>query len=196
MNISRAFSIIGLAAVASAIVAARPAPHHLRSFDLAQSKMTVYVYKQGLFAFAADNHVINAPIAAGTYDQDTKKVALRVDAAKMRVLDPQMPSGRRDRVQANMVGPDVLDAGRYPTISFRSTATDPTSGGQLKVSGKLTLHGQTHPVSLRVAKLSASHFTGSTTLKQTDFGITPIRIAGGAVRVKDEVKITFDVVLK
>jgi hypothetical protein len=40
------------------------------------------------------------------------------------------------------------------------------------------------------------HYLGSTTFKQREFGITPVRVAGGTVKVKDEVKIEFDVVTK
>jgi hypothetical protein len=42
--------------------------------------------------------------------------------------------------------------------------------------------------------LENGHYRGSVPLKQTDFGITPVRIAGGAVKVKDEIKIEFDIV--
>jgi hypothetical protein len=34
---------------------------------------------------------------------------------------------------------------------------------------------------------------GTCTLKQRDFGITPISIAGGTVKVKNELKIDFDI---
>jgi MOSC domain-containing protein YiiM len=37
------------------------------------------------------------------------------------------------------------------------------------------------------------HYLGSATVKQQEFGITPITIAGGTVKVKDEVKIEFDI---
>jgi hypothetical protein len=37
-------------------------------------------------------------------------------------------------------------------------------------------------------------FRGSVPLKQTDFGIRPIRIMGGTVNVKDELKVEFDIV--
>jgi hypothetical protein len=30
-------------------------------------------------------------------------------------------------------------------------------------------------------------------LKQRDFGITPVSVAGGTVKVKDQVKIEFDI---
>jgi hypothetical protein len=46
-----------------------------------------------------------------------------------------------------------------------------------------------------VAKIDDTHFTGSATIRQTAFGITPIRVAGGTISVKDEVKVDFEIVL-
>jgi polyisoprenoid-binding protein YceI len=60
------------------------------------------------------------------------------------------------------------------------------------VRGELTLHGQTHVVTLNVA-VDQGRYRGSASLKQTDFGMSPISVAGGAVKVKDEVKIDFDI---
>ena len=37
-------------------------------------------------------------------------------------------------------------------------------------------------------------YTGSLSLKQTDYGITPVKIAGGVVRVKGEITIEFSIV--
>jgi polyisoprenoid-binding protein YceI len=63
------------------------------------------------------------------------------------------------------------------------------------VRGDLTLHGVRSPVEVEVVQKD-SHYRGSAKLRQQVFGITPIAIAGGAVKVKDEVKIEFDIVLK
>jgi len=162
--------------------------------------MKVRVGKEGLFAFASDEHQVNAPITSGSFDEDRKSVELTVDATKMQVLDP--PS-RRDKVQANMLGPQVLDVEKYPTISFHSTgvieAASPTEGSAPKIwtiKGDLMLHGQTHQITVSTERLDANRFTGSAPVKQTAFGITPIRVAAGAVRVRDEVDITFDIILK
>jgi hypothetical protein len=43
--------------------------------------------------------------------------------------------------------------------------------------------------------LADGHYRGSAALQQREFGITPVRFAGGTVKVKDEVKIEFDIVL-
>src|ERR1700682_1348794 len=171
----------------------------LHSIDVKHSWIKVRVFKEGVFAFASDNHEVDVPIASGSFDQRTNSVQLSVDAAKMRVLDP---TSRRDKVQANMLGPQVLDAAKYPTISYRSTAIK--DAGSVKgssatlwdVIGDLTLHGQTHPIPLSVERFDATHFTGSAVIKQSAFGIAPLRVAGGTVRVKDDVHLIFDVRLE
>jgi polyisoprenoid-binding protein YceI len=87
-----------------------------------------------------------------------------------------------------------LDSERYPEIVFRSTAAEPAGADSWKVSGALTLHGQTRPVTVEVTE-KAGHYLGNALLKQTDFAIKPVRIAGGTVRVKDTVRIEFDIQL-
>ena len=164
-----------------------------RSFDLRRSHLTVYVYKQGLFAFAADNHEIDAPIVAGSYDETRHAVDVTIDATKMLVLDPKLTADRRASVQANMTSAKVLDVERFPTITFHSTAFTLDSQGHGAVTGDLTLHGQTHSIVVDVSRVDSSHFEGSSTVRQTAFGITPIRIVGGAVTVKNDVKVVFDV---
>jgi hypothetical protein len=56
------------------------------------------------------------------------------------------------------------------------------------------LHGKTSPVAVEVT-LKDGHYKGSARLKQREFGITPISLAGGTVKVKDEVAVEFDIVL-
>jgi polyisoprenoid-binding protein YceI len=184
-----------LASILVAVAAASPAYGNPRAFDLRHSSLTVHVHKQGLFSFLADDHVIDAPIASGAYDGDAKTVELTVDATKMRVLDPRLAATQRDAVQTNMTGP-VLNVADNPTIVFRSTKIDDANPSRWTVDGNLTLHGQTHPVTVALQKKDATHFSGSATVRQTAFGITPIRIAGGAVSVKDDVELTFEIALE
>ncbi len=60
---------------------------------------------------------------------------------------------------------------------------------------KLTLHGQTRPVKVEVEGQSG-RYHGSAQLKQTAFGITPITVGGGTVKVKNEVRVEFEIVAK
>ncbi len=192
----KSLQLILLAVVIAGAMAASPAPDvNLHFFDVTHSKMTVDVYKQGLFSFAADNHVIDAPIASGSYESATGAVEFIVDATKMQVLDPSMSPGRRADIQSNMAGPQVLDVTQYPTITFRSTKTETDGSGALTVTGDLTLHGQTHSIVVQARRADATHFNGSVMLRQSSFGITPIKLVGGTVQVKDDVKVVFDIAL-
>ncbi len=51
---------------------------------------------------------------------------------------------------AQLAGPGFLDAGKYPQMSFRSTKVAPTGADSADVTGDLTLHGVTRPVTLKV----------------------------------------------
>lgn len=190
-----AFKSLAAAALAVIFVAA-PIQAPGRKMDAAHSSLTVHVYKTGLFAFAADNHIINAPLASGVVNEASKTVELSVNAADLKVLDPSMSANRRAQVQAKMVSPDVLDVGKYPKIAFKSTALTFDGAGKATVVGDLTLHGQTHRVTVRVTRTSAGHYKGSASVRQSDFGISAIRIAGGTVKVKDGVDIDFEIVTR
>jgi polyisoprenoid-binding protein YceI len=166
-----------------------------RQIDRARSTITVYVYKTGILAGLAHNHEIEAPMTWGEVkDSDGSSVELRVDSTKLRVSDPEASDGTRAKVQETMQGAEVLDVGHFPEIHFRSTGVEPDGTDHWMVHGNLDLHGQTHPISFEVA-LKDGLYQGTAVLKQTGFGITPVKIAGGTVKVKDEVKVTFSIAL-
>jgi polyisoprenoid-binding protein YceI len=60
------------------------------------------------------------------------------------------------------------------------------------VSGDLTLHGVTRRVIIEVTR-EDNAYVGTACIKQTEFGIQPIKIGGGVVKVKDELEIRFRV---
>lgn len=167
-----------------------------RAIDTARSSLKIRVFKSGIFSAFAHNHEIEAPIAEGTVNLSADpSVTLRVQARDLRVLDPELSPGKRDDVQRTMEGSEVLDIKRFPEISFQSTAVQQKDEQHWIVQGKLTLHGQTSPVEVAVIPKDG-HYQGTAKLRQQVFGITPVAIAGGTVRVKDDVKIEFDIALK
>jgi len=179
-------------------------PAHAADINLAASKITVHVQKQGLFAAFAHNHVIAAPLASGHLDAEKRTIELTFRAQDMKVLDPDASDSERSTIESTMKSPAVLDPARFPEITFASTSVEspaveaagtPSGTAHYLVRGNLALHGVTRPVDMSVA-LSQGHYTGKVTLKQTDFGITPVKIAGGTVRVKDVIEIDFEIVTK
>ncbi len=166
-----------------------------RAIDAKHSSLRVHVYKTGFFSAFAHNHEIDAPLESGEVTEaGSPSVELRVDARKLQVLDPEASADTRAQIQKTMEGPQVLDADRYPEIHFRSNAVESSGTDHWLVRGTLDLHGQTHPIAVDVT-LKDGIYRGSATLKQTAFGITPVTIAGGTVKVKDDIRIEFQIAL-
>jgi polyisoprenoid-binding protein YceI len=164
-----------------------------RNVDTQKSTMTIHVGKSGAFSGLGHEHEVRAPIHNGTADTGAHPaVEIHVNARDLRVMDPDASDQDRAQVQATMLGPEVLDSDQHQEIVFKSTAAESTGEGRWTLRGNLTLHGQTHPVTVQVT-LKDGHFTGESTVKQTDFGIKPPGKAG--VHAKDEVAIHFDVQL-
>jgi polyisoprenoid-binding protein YceI len=167
-----------------------------RPIDNAHSTMTVYVYKTGILSGLAHNHEIEAPIESGEVNNSERpSVELHVNSGKLRVLDPEVSDGTRAKIQATMQSAEVLDVGQFPEIHFQSTGVEADGTDHWVVHGNLDLHGQTHPISFEVA-LKDGLYQGTAVLKQSGFGITPVKIAGGTVKVKDEIKVVFSIVLQ
>jgi hypothetical protein len=176
--------------VASAIVGVRA---ESRPIDTEHSSLTVLVFKSGLFSAFADNHEIRAPIARGTISEGQPRgIEILVRSADLRVLDPNLSPDRRAEVQTRMLGPEVLDTATFSDIIFASTSVDPAGPGRWNVAGRLTIHGQTRTLTFPVV-LEQDKYRGQVTIKQSDFGIEPIRIAGGTVKVKDELTVKFEI---
>jgi polyisoprenoid-binding protein YceI len=164
-----------------------------------RSRALIEVGKSGAFSFAGHTHEVEAPLTSGVvhFDSDTlsrSDVRLEFSAAAMRVTGKGESADDVPKVTQTMLGEQVLDAKRFPSIVFESTAVS----GKTEVAGKLTIHGTTRPITAAVAlqvngdTLTA---TGRFSIKQTDFGIKPISI-GGVVKVKDELNITFTIVAR
>jgi polyisoprenoid-binding protein YceI len=166
-----------------------------RSVDVANSSLKIHVYKTGLFSAFGHNHEIEAPVESGEVSESGKlSVTLRVDARNLKVLDPE-DAKSRPQVQETMLGPQVLDSTRFPEIRFESSKIEPRGQNRWIVNGNLTLHGKSHPITFDVA-LTDKVYRGTATIKQTEFGMTPVTVAGGSVKVKDGVKVEFSISMK
>lgn len=176
-----------LMVISTGLAAAQPQP-----IDTNHSALSIHVYKAGVFSAFGHDHEIRAPIARGSADTSAKQVELHVDSAALRVIDAKASEKDRDEIQKTMLGPEVLDVARFSEIAFRSTSAESAGSNSWRVRGDLTLHGQTRPITIEVAQ-SDGRFTGHAVFKQSDFGIKPVRVAGGTVRVKDELRIDFDI---
>jgi len=164
--------------------------------DAARSRVEVDVSRSGLLSAFGHDHRITAPVSSGSVrSEGGPQTEIAFDARSLRVADDGLSDSDREKVRTTMEGPDVLDAEHHPEIIFRSTAIEAAGANRWSVSGSLILRGQTHPVSGEVS-LSERRYRGSAAFKLTDFGIRPPAVAGGTVRVRDEVRIVFDVAVE
>lgn len=163
--------------------------------DTEHSSLTIRVYKTGLFAAFAHDHEIHAPVQHGSFDEEQQTVEFTVNARELRVMDPGVSQSERSDIQSTMLGPKVLDSEKFQEIKFHSTKVERVAAGKWTVQGDLTLHGQTRPVKVDVQG-EQGRYRGSAVLRQKDFDITPVSIAGGSVKVKNEVRIEFEIVGK
>ncbi|HZD93881.1 MAG TPA: YceI family protein, partial [Candidatus Sulfotelmatobacter sp.] len=120
------------------------------------------------------------------------RAEITVITKQMKVTDPEVSDKDRAEIQSTMLGPKVLDQEKYPEIHFKSSHIEQTSPQHYRVTGTLELHGTTSELTFEVTG-SPEHYHGATKFKQSDFGIKPISLFGGSVKVKDELELTFEV---
>ena len=174
--------------------------------DAAASRIELSVYKEGILKVFGHNHLISAKDFSGTVyfvagRVTDSSVTLSIEARSLTVLDPDTSEKDRHDVQETMAGAQVLDVARHEKITFRSTGVSrvkrPGNDWEVTLDGMLNLHGVEKPVTLPVRihiENNRLHAEGEVYVLQTDFGMTPIRVGGGAVKVKDQVKISFSIV--
>jgi len=169
-----------------------PASAQSVQIDSSKSVVSIRVFKSGVFSGFAHDHVVQAPIASGAIDLNKRSVTLTFNVADMKVLDQGASDSERKEIDATMKGPKVLDATQFPVISFTSNSLKTSGTDHNEVTGTLKIHGVSRQVTTAVTFHDGT-YAGSLLLKQTDYGITPVKIAGGAVRVKDEITVEFTV---
>jgi YceI-like domain len=156
------------------------------------SLITIHVHKTGLFSGLGHNHTVTAPVTRGRIDPQGLAVEIIVLAQEMKVVDPEVSASDRTEIQSTMLGPKVLDSAKFPAIRFVSMQIKPLSAARFHVAGKLDLHGISREVEFEVTG-GPERYHGQTKLKQTDFGIQPVSVAGGTIKVKDEIELEFDI---
>jgi polyisoprenoid-binding protein YceI len=184
-----------LACLLMLAMACRMAAAQGADVDPAHSSITVKVEKSGFFSAFAHNHTIHAPLATGHLGTEKRTATLTFNTKDMKVLDEGVKDSERAEIEQTMKSDKVLDVQRFPEIRFVSTSIVPQDSSHFQVKGDLTLHGTTRPVEFPTT-FSKDRYAGSVKLKQTDFGIAPVSIAGGTVKVKDVIEIVFEIVAK
>lgn len=97
---------------------------------------------------------------------------------------------------------DFFDVEQFPTATFTSTSVTP-AGDDFKLTGDLTLHGVTRPVTFEL-EFNGTHpgmaggevagFTATTKISRRDFDITiDMPLEGGGAVVGDQITLTLEI---
>ena len=168
------------------------------------SRFKVQATASGLLSAFAHNPVILIPAFSGEvrFDPaslDSAYLRMVIDAGALDVSD-DMNDKDREEIRRLMYE-EVLDAGSYPELIYECSSVTGSSVGQgrfwLTLNGELTLHGVTRPQPVG-ATLAVDHKTlqasGDFSLRQSDYQIKLVSSIGGALKVKDELRCSFNIV--
>jgi polyisoprenoid-binding protein YceI len=179
--------------------------HHV--IDAKESTFVVQVFATGLLSAFAHSPKIavrsfdgNVDFAAGATPLAGARMHLRIQADSLEVID-DISAKDREEIHRR-IRQEVLDTKSFPEILYECSKVTGSGGGNrywVALKGELAMRGITRPlpVSARVSLNENSlRATGEFALRQSDFQIPHVTAAAGTIRVKDEVKCTFDILAR
>lgn len=128
----------------------------------------------------------------------TVEGAVKEDNGALTSVEASIPvesinTNNKDRDE-HVKSPDFFDAKQYPTITFASTAVKKLDTDKYEVTGNLTLHGQTKPVTVTLMRTGSGQnvkkqdivgYETTFTIKRSDYGVS-----GYLPAIGDEVTLT------
>jgi polyisoprenoid-binding protein YceI len=174
--------------------------------DQTASRFTVQAFATGLLSAFGHDPTIGIrdftgelQFVPGTYEKAHLSVTLHT--ANLETLG-EMKRDDRQKLEKAMYQ-DILEVQRFPDAQFESEEIAVRKlGGDLlwaRAGGNLTFHGVTQPLNLdaHITDMGAMlRMSGEFSLRQSDFDIKPFSFAGGALRLKDELKFKFEFVAR
>ena len=174
--------------------------------DGRSSRFTVRVYATGMLAAMGHNPTIGVRDLKGEVNFNPEKAEassfrLVVKTSSLGVQDDISDKDRREIER--IMNQDVLQSAEFPEILYEASGIPISKMGDMLFSatlnGELTLHGvkRREPIQARISLLgSMIRASGDFSLNQTDYNIKPVSVAGGAIKLKDEVKFSFEIVAR
>lgn len=137
---------------------------------------------------------------AGTFTFDP--AAPKTGSVEAVIQAASISTGNTKRDE-HLRAPDFFDVAQFPTITFKSTGLTMTSATEGTLSGDLTMHGVTKPVTLAVVFNGTikdpwgndkAGFAATGKLDRTEFGLTYGKVMeGGGLMIGNEVEFTLDI---
>ncbi len=163
-----------------ALPAAAADPYHVQTsnpagnyqIDPVHSMVSFTVGHLGVSELVGRFDTISGSFSLDSADSDQARVSVQIPIGS---LDTNFAQRNKD-----LLGPDYFNATQFPTMSFTSTKVQWQSKNAGQLTGNLTLHGVTRPVTFNFRHIGAgpdpwggyrSGYVAATTIKRSDFGM-------------------------
>ena len=132
-------------------------------------------------------------VASGTIDVEHPENS-SVEAV-IQTVSIRTHNENRDR---DLRSSNFLEVDKYPTITFKSTKIEPAGENRYRVTGDLTIKGNTRPVTLDAVKYGEFNdpmmghrigYSAESAINRKDFGLTFDMVLDGRLIVSNEIKI-------
>jgi polyisoprenoid-binding protein YceI len=176
--------------------------------DVSVSRFTVRAFASGMLSALAHNPTFAVRRYEGRVQFDpanptSAALTLTIVAPSLELTDDVSAKDRGEIMR--VMHQDVLEDDKYSTIVYDCPAASAsvTKNGsdqfRVQLDGRLTLRQVTRPQSLTAtvaATPAVLRAYGEFSVSQSDYGISLVSVAGGAIKVKDELKCAFDLVAR
>ncbi len=167
------------------------------------SKFTARAFATGLLSgfghsptIAIANFKGEAQMNASVLEESSLRIVIQ---AKSLVVTDDISEKDRDEINRRMHD-EVLASEGYAEIVYECTKVSASKTGEgqywVALNGQLSLHGvtRTQPVSARATVNGDTlRAEGVFSVRLSDYEIKPVSAVGGAVKLKDEIRLSFDV---
>lgn len=170
--------------------------------DPGESRFTVRAFASGMLAFLGHSPTFAVRDFSGAVrfeggTADGLRLELNVRADGLALADPVKDADRHE-IEGTMRR-DVLETAAYPDVRYEadeaSAETMAPGRYRVRIGGRLSLHGVTrpHPVDAELLVFDDGlRLRGESSLRVSDYRIRPVTALGGTIRLKDELRLSFD----
>lgn len=185
------------AAPAASAAAKSTAPAGDYRLDMSHTNISFRVNHLGFSNYTANFDRAEGKLHFDPANPAAMTVEATIDPTSLDLNAP--PKGFHDV----LMGEGFFDARKFPVITFKSTKVEVTGTNTAKVTGDLTLHGVTRPVTLDTAfngGWAANNYDGARigfsahgVFKRSDFGMgSGVPAPGTTMGVSDEVRFAIE----
>jgi len=178
----------------------------LYQIDGRSSRFTVRAFATGLLSSMGHNPTIGIGGFTGHFEFNPEKLEagsfrLAIKSSSLAVQDDISDKDRRE--MERLMNQEVLETSKFAEILYEAPSISVTKISDTLYSaalnGNLTMRGVTRsqPISARISLLgNMLRASGDFTLGQSAYNIKPVSVAGGTLKLKDELKFSFEIVAR